>query len=496
MGKTSESKIDDDSRWMESIKMILGASEYREACFIGSIQRVTDKHGKLINDEAYKPHVVSIGPLHHRGRSDLLAMEMHKWSYMSSLLQRNNLDDDKLDNLLEFHGRKILALEDVIRDSYGENITPDRYELAKLMLVDGCFVLELLLRLYQQNKKPSVPVNQEKKKLSIPDDPVDPILRNADMIASVARDLSLLENQIPFFVLKTLSGLIPDELKTTFNVAKQALNLFIPLVNPHQLAHAVHDDKLLSSSYGHLHHLLHKSCLSSCSIQKSSSTDQEATQELKYCATKLVAAGVKFGKSNESVKDIFQISFSNGELSIPQLQIQDTTECIFRNFIAWEKGRTDEEHGTIQHQFTSYALFFKGLICCPQDVELLCRSGIIYINGNGNGTSRSKEEELRTLFSRVTKGVLVGQFITDHYYCYGHLCDEMNKFYENKAFKKWHKILGHQWDCFAETVKLFWKHQIVILISDHFPDMWKTLGVIAAVMLLVLTILQTYYSAK
>ncbi|KAJ7950161.1 hypothetical protein O6P43_026387 [Quillaja saponaria] len=217
---------------------------------------------------------------------------------------------------------------------------------------------------------------------------------------------------------------LTDELKTTFNVAEQALNLFIPLVNPHQLAHAVHDDKLLISSSGHLHHLLHKSLLvPHAPFKKARSTDQEATQELKYCATKLVAAGVKFCKSNESVKDMFQISFSNGELSIPQLQIQDTTECIFRNFIAWEKGRTDKEQGTIQHQFTSYALFFKGLICCPQDVVLLGLSGIIYINGNGNGTSRSKEEKLRTLFSRVAKGVLVGQFITDHYYSYGHLCD-------------------------------------------------------------------------
>jgi hypothetical protein len=39
---------------------------------------------RTVNDDAYNPHIISIGPL-HRGQEKLQSMEIHKLYYMRSL---------------------------------------------------------------------------------------------------------------------------------------------------------------------------------------------------------------------------------------------------------------------------------------------------------------------------------------------------------------------------------------------------------------------------
>ncbi|KAK9290741.1 hypothetical protein L1049_008917 [Liquidambar formosana] len=85
-------------------------------------------------------------------------------------------------------GMAIFSLEAKARGSYAKTIKFNTYELAEILLVDGCFIIELLLRFSGMHFE----------------DDSDLIFRNAWMIPTLRHDLGLLENQIPFFVLDHL----------------------------------------------------------------------------------------------------------------------------------------------------------------------------------------------------------------------------------------------------------------------------------------------------
>ncbi|XP_054780743.1 UPF0481 protein At3g47200-like [Prosopis cineraria] len=356
--------------WMHSIRVTLGSLDHREVkSFISSIPSVPTKLRKP-NDEAYSPKLVTIGPIHRGTKSHLLAMEEHKWRYMLSLLHRTQNPVSALDKC----GTAILGLDDAVRASYGGNIKYDPHELAKIMLLDGCFLLELLLRLSPPELMSSF-ANDEIHHGS------DPIVQNQEFLFSVLTDLTLLENQIPFFVLKTLARILFPSVFTRdadHLVSDLALSLFgYPLIH--------------CSSVAHFLHLLHLS-----SVVDEGQKVKQAYQELRRCATRLRASGVTIRPAHGKIirRFDFGFKFSKGVLEIPPLHIVDTTEIYLRNFIAWEQSRIG-----INRQFTSYALFFKGLICSLQDIELLVENGVIVKE------TKKSNEDLLEFFGTVTSGV-------------------------------------------------------------------------------------------
>ena len=130
------------------------------------------------NDDAYTPRIVSIGPFHY-GQEKLQEMEFHKAQYMQSLFKRTTDYDGIFTNVVN----TILRMEEEARSCYNEvSDSNDGRSLAEILLVDGCFLLELLIR------------------WTLLDTRHDPIF-GAGTILSLQRDLALLENQIPFFVL-------------------------------------------------------------------------------------------------------------------------------------------------------------------------------------------------------------------------------------------------------------------------------------------------------
>lgn len=174
----------------------------------------------------------------------------------------------------------------------------------------------------------------------------------------------------------------------------------------------------------------------------------------------------------------FGIRFSKGVLEIPPLRIVKTTEIYLRNFIAWEQSRVG-----INRQFTSYALFFKGLICSLQDIELLVANGVIVKE------TKISNENLLTLFRTITNGV--DQMDSS----YSKLCQDLNTYSTVNPFRKFPIMVWHYCRLCVECVKYFCKCSYRILIRDHIPNVWKLIGVVAAALLLALTIMQTYYSA-
>ncbi|XP_029127893.1 uncharacterized protein LOC109802011 [Cajanus cajan] len=182
-----QAKDKDLETWLEAKMELLAAIRLNE-CQPHSIPIVPEELGKWSKKE-YEPKVVSIGP-RFKGRKELLPMEEIKFRCMLHLFHRKPYTSLKA--MVKGSMRSMLSLDAAVRTSYGEQIDLDSYGLATIMLHDACFLLELFI-------SQSVEWNS---KLQPDDDTLPPSpaaeLGNIELILS---DLTLLENQIPFFVL-------------------------------------------------------------------------------------------------------------------------------------------------------------------------------------------------------------------------------------------------------------------------------------------------------
>ncbi|XP_027905824.1 UPF0481 protein At3g47200-like [Vigna unguiculata] len=235
----------DPSSWILPIQVSLGTVRHGqvEAC---SISKVPDKLRKP-NKDAYVPQVVSIGPYHRGSQNDLLLMmEQPKWNYMRSLIRRSvyqaqqegRIEDGP--GMVKVCGETILEIEYVVRASYVGNALSEPHELAKLMLLDGFFLLEFIHRLYEYKEALKAEDNGDY------DD--DPVFESHEKVLSVLSDLLLLENQVPFIVLKKLYRKlfpIPVPIQQDNRVATLAIGAVgypsvVPTSGAAHLLHLVH----------------------------------------------------------------------------------------------------------------------------------------------------------------------------------------------------------------------------------------------------------------
>ncbi|WMV23170.1 hypothetical protein MTR67_016555 [Solanum verrucosum] len=89
------------------------------------------------NPDAYTPKMVSIGP-YHRKNAQLGPREKYKLLYLRRFLQRKEgLDVQRCIKLLEREEEDALMCYEDIKDL-------DSHEFCKMLLLDGCFVVEFL----------------------------------------------------------------------------------------------------------------------------------------------------------------------------------------------------------------------------------------------------------------------------------------------------------------------------------------------------------------
>jgi hypothetical protein len=147
------------------------------------IYKVSDPLRKL-NKEAYSPQILSIGPFHH-GNEKLQNMEKHKLRYLKEFMERANKNLEDLLPVIE-------DLEESVRQCYAETISLNMYDFLKMILVDASFIVELFYRNWRG---------------AIAWTSYDKILLKPWLAATMQRDLMLLENQFPFFIIKKLFDL-------------------------------------------------------------------------------------------------------------------------------------------------------------------------------------------------------------------------------------------------------------------------------------------------
>ncbi|XP_042491523.1 uncharacterized protein LOC122071264 isoform X2 [Macadamia integrifolia] len=173
-----------------------------------------------------------------------------------------------------------------------------------------------------------------------------------------------------------------------------------------------------------------------------------------HCATELKEAGVKFKKQEAENTSLLDITFKNGVLKIPTINIEDGTESLLRNLIAFEQYRGCDNH------ITDYAFFMDGLINSHKDVELLEKNGIIE-------SLLGEPEEVAKLFNGLLKEVV----LKGESYSFSGDCEELEKYY---------KIPWHNWTA--------------TFMLNYCSSPWSCISIFAASLLLILTVAQTICS--
>ncbi|KAM1060681.1 hypothetical protein ACFX13_025852 [Malus domestica] len=150
--------------------------------------------------DSYTPQEVAIGPYHYL-RPELYEMERYKVA--AAKRTQKNLQCLKFQNLVD----QLINLEPRIRACYHKYLDFNGETLGWMMAIDASFLLEILQVYGAKEGKILTRVSSKMSRL------VDYSGRNSAH-HSILRDLVMLENQIPLFVLRKMSEFLFQSLET------------------------------------------------------------------------------------------------------------------------------------------------------------------------------------------------------------------------------------------------------------------------------------------
>lgn len=413
-------------------------------CCIYKIPQTLKEPNKL----AYTPCLISIGPFHY-GKKKLESMQKHKLRYLQNFLARNTKK-----TLLDYL-KCINQWEEELREYYVENIELSSKEFNEMVLLDGCFLIEFfLVWLFDKS------------------DETDGIFKKPSLEVAIMRDILLLENQLPFFVLDGLyniafgdDNLVSSQVKNPVSATDDDIDdnedkndvvrpiptlidlCCLVLVGRREVSEKLNDHQVL-----HLVDLMRTCYLPSLLRHPSDDSDEQDNLEFPPGVERLHDAGIKFEVAKNE-QTLLNIEFNKGVLSIPRLEMEDHTESLLLNLSAFEQC-----HYHFDSYIVDYVVLMDVLISSLKDVDILMSGGIIE-NSLGN------KEELAEVFNTICRGTT---YQANRLY-YSRLCKELNAYY-NTPWHRWRATLKH----------------------DYFSNPWTIISVIAAVMLLILTVIQTY----
>ncbi|QCE01480.1 hypothetical protein DEO72_LG7g2777 [Vigna unguiculata] len=425
----------EETKWVVQIKEELKSngisSEHeKEQWQRHSIYKIPSRVTAL-NKRAYRPQAVSFGPYHH-GEEHLKDMEDHKHRALLHFLQRCKKPIE-----LIFHCMDQVVEE--LRGSYNpldEIWMQDRPRFVQMMIVDGCFMLEIL------RANDGVPDDYAEN------DPVFGQHGKLNVVPYIKRDMLMLENQLPFSVLRILIELENDTNQGEELLMKQMLKFFSAgTPETRTLGKCMHVLDVYRKS------LIYQGPTHRTRVSKPKRRRRfHGDDEIIRSATELQDAGIRFMKSR--THSLGDVSFGGGVLRLPTLVVDDTTEYMFLNLIAFER-----LHAEAGNDVTSYIFFMDTIIDSEMDVALLHRNGIL-VNALGSDKAVAK------LFNSLSKDIAVDP--------HGVL-DVVRMSMSNYCKKPWN----------------MWRAN---LIHTYFRNPWAIVSLVAAVFLFALTIVQTVYT--
>ncbi|KAK7300371.1 hypothetical protein RJT34_11215 [Clitoria ternatea] len=427
-------------------------------------------HFTELHEKAYTPKAVSFGP-YHNGEEHLKPMEEHKHRALIHFLKRCKKPIGLLSQRME-------QVVQELRDSYKSldqiwvNDTP---KFLQMMILDGCFMLQILR------------TSEHDENDYAENDPIFGDHGRQFVVPYILRDMLMLENQLPMTVLRTLIEVETDHSSQQEN--DELLNKLI-------LKFFGIDYSIKEGCMGKCKHVLdlyRKGRIQMCRKAKPEPTNliillntlimlllkyattvltYPITFTLKKCLTpklkklfkpkpqrnrfkgsvrELHEAGIRFSKSNtDNLKDV---TFDDGVLKLPHIQVDDSTRYIFLNLLAFER-----LHVGAGNEVTSYVYFMDNIIDTEADVDILHKNDILC---NALECNKAVAQMFNSLAKDIT---VVGADI------------------ENEQKKM------------ARYCRKWWKKWRANLIHTYFRNPWSTVSLHAAIFLFALTTVQTVFT--
>ncbi|KAL4298342.1 hypothetical protein GQ457_12G004820 [Hibiscus cannabinus] len=368
---------------------------------------------RQVKEIAYEPNVISIGPYHH-DKPHLKAMEVIKRKCFDQILEVTKLESSEFIKAME-------ALEERVRECY-EGPIDHCDKFVEMMVYDGCFLVLLIRNIY----------------------PLDCMIMRKG------------EGNLDDFTCSAL---------TAFQKGMHGTHIWS----------GNGSNTSQTKDAKHLLDLLHSCCRPSPQgIRQQQNFKAKAIQKSdrswKFIrsATELEDAGINFlgGKvlqdhdQAQGVQSMFDITFTTDTkvlklkiptkvLKTPTLRVDDNTERLLRNFMAYEQFTQMEEPTYV----SDYVVFMDDLINTGKDVQLLCNSGII---DNWLGD----DEVVAQMFNKLRDYVC---FTEDFYYA--------------ETFVRVNKHCQRKWSKYKAILK-----------KDYFNSPWSLCSFLAAVVLLLMTL--------
>ncbi|KAF9688684.1 hypothetical protein SADUNF_Sadunf01G0013800 [Salix dunnii] len=376
---------------------------------------------------AYTPQSVSIGPIHH-GKEELKEMEGHKKLYLKEFLKLGKVSVEKC----------IVAIterETRLRNCYADNFEKiTTGDFVKMMLLDSSFIIMVILK----QCAGVFPSNNDR------------IFGKPWRIVEVTRDMCLLENQIPFFILDDLLKLA--EIRIPGGAAFSMIELTRAFFSRAFGDSRVPKDILKDINSSELEHFV--DFLRFCPRPKKGKQIKPLKTRTMPSAMELHQSGVKF-KCGSS-KNLFDINFDfeKGILEIPPLFFEDHTEKLFRNLHAFEQ--CQYSGGCV----SDYIATINFLVRAPNDVEILSKKGII------DNWLSDNDAVMRVLHDLDRENR-----VDSKRFYFADVVEDLNKYCRKRR---------HRW--------------IAALKQNYFYNPWVSISVAAAGALLILTVIQAMCS--
>lgn len=261
----------------------------------------------------------------------------------------------------------------------------------------------------------------------------------------IVNDMMLLENQLPFFVLQGIWSFLQC---ANGEPSDELVMAFLSLLRGFSPTNSSEPSTLppnLSSPY-HLVDLFRSFIVP----KRSPEPEPWSPLDIIPCATELEKAGVEFREKAGAY--VLEAAFADGVMHMAPLSIYDHTDSYLRNIIAFEQcfpAAGDEA--------SSYAVLMDFLIDTPADVSVLRRSGVL-LSGLGS------DKEAASFFNNLCKDIFT--------YRTGKLYVDVREYCKVRHRK--------------------WKAE---LVHDYLRSPWTFIPVMAAAILLLLTLIETIFAA-
>ncbi|KAL9457928.1 hypothetical protein AB3S75_006885 [Citrus x aurantiifolia] len=401
----------------ESLAMALNASIFK-----------TPQVFLRYNENAYIPRAFSFGPFHWKDEQLKLTQTI-KWKFVQGILRRSPDPHLKWRELVD----AIASLKDPARQCYAGSIDLDDREFIEVLVLDGCFIIELF----------------RKDCHILPKEPDDPIFAMSCFLEYLNHDLILLENQIPWLVLERLFSLTmpsDSERESLIMVTLEYFSNIFSSKKPDETKPEQFEDRNIKHILDLLRHSLvlplengYKYC------------NRQGGWEYSPSVMKMQQSGIKLQRVKSL--SILDIKFRNGALEIPPLLIHKTTETLFRNLISFEQCCPNYEPIV-----TSYANLMASFIHTKEDVELLSEYLLIENCLNPGDVTHF----FKILYNDA--------HLTNFYYQV--LCEEVNRYC-------WH---------WSSRLRYAYMHR-------YCGSPWAVVSQVVGTILLILAILQTLFSS-